>query len=420
MRRSAATTLVTAALSVSFALCLAPLTGAARGSNGQSFELIQRGRYLATAADCLACHTMRPGGKPFAGGRPIETPFGVIVSANITPDQETGIGAWTDDQFDAAMRKGIRPDGKRLYPAMPYTYYTRMSRNDVDAIRAYLQTLEPVHQAVKSDTLPFPLSIRGGMRAWDKLYFTEGEYQGDPQKSPEWNRGAYLVLGPGHCGACHTPKSELGGDKASEALRGAPLQGWFAPDITNDERTGLGSWSIEDVVTYLRTGHNRIAAATGPMAEEVADSSSHLTDGDLKAMATYLKSLPGGSDTPSRVAASDRAMVAGQAIYRDQCSACHALEGKGVSQLFPALADAPSVRAPDPSSLIRVVLRGARSVSTGKEPTGPGMPSYAWQLNDEQIAAVITYIRNAWSKPAAAVSADQVAKARASLQSRTE
>src|SRR5689334_16234841 len=214
-------------------------------TDAQKFSQIEMGRYLATVADCAACHTIPDGGKSYAGGRAIETPFGIIVSANITPDHETGIGAWSDEQFDTAVRKGIRPDGKRLYPAMPYPSYTKMSRDDVDAIRAYLQTLEPVRNAVESDKLPFPLDIRAGMRAWDKLYFTEGEFKPDPQKSPEWNRGAYLVLGPGHCAACHTPKTTLGGDKTSESFRGSPVQGWFAPNITNDERTGIGRWSVE-------------------------------------------------------------------------------------------------------------------------------------------------------------------------------
>jgi len=394
--------------------------GPARSGDEQSFNTVEKGRYLATAADCFACHTQRDGGKPFAGGRAIETPFGIIVSANITPDHDTGIGSWSDEQFDNAVRKGIRPDGSRLYPAMPYPSYTKMSRADVDAIRAYLQTLEPVHNAVESNKLPFPLDIRAAMRAWDKLYFVEGELKPDPQQSPEWNRGAYLVLGPGHCAACHTPKSMLGGDKASEPLRGSPVQGWFAPNITNDERTGIGRWSVEDVTAFLKTGHNRFATATGPMAEEIADSSSHLTDSDLKAMATYLKSLPAQADNPAPIAANDPAMVAGGAIYRDQCSACHGLDGKGVPQLFPALAESPAVRSKDPASLIRVVLRGARSVATDKEPTGPGMPSFAWQLNDDQVAAVLTYVRNAWPPAAPAVTAKQVGKARSDLQTRSE
>jgi mono/diheme cytochrome c family protein len=268
--------------------------------------------------------------------------------------------------------------------------------------------------------LPFPFNIRAAMRGWDALYFTAGEFKPDPQQSAAWNRGAYLVQGPGHCAACHTAKSFLGGDRTSEYLRGSYLQGWFAPDITNDARTGLGRWSAEDIVAYLKTGHNRATAATGPMAEVITYSTSQMTDSDLTAMATYLKSLPGRQDNPAPVTADDPFMVAGQAIYRDQCSACHALDGHGVPQLFPALADSSMVRASDPTTLIRVVLRGARSVATAAEPTAPGMPSFGRQLDDAQVAAAVTYIRNAWGSTASSVSAQDVTRARSNLRGRTD
>jgi mono/diheme cytochrome c family protein len=389
-------------------------------SDQQKYAEIEHGRYLATLADCTACHTKKRGGQPFAGGRPIETPFGIIVSANITPDHETGIGNWTDDQFDNAVRRGIRADGTRLYPAMPYTAYTKMSRDDVKAIRAYLATLEPVHNPVVSNQLPFPLNIRMGMRAWDALFFRQGEFKPDPNKSPEWNRGAFLVTGPGHCGACHTPKNFLGGDKTSEALQGGQVQGWFAPNITSDEMRGLGAMSIDDVASLLKTGHNRLATVTGPMSEEVEDSSAHFTDDDLKAIATYLKSLPGDGNKETPLNQSDPRMVAGQAIYRDVCSACHGLDGNGVANLFPALANAPSVRSKDPMTAIRVVLRGARSAATSAEPTAPVMPSFGWQLNDSQIAAVITYIRNSWGKAASPVSSEDVSNQKSKLANRSE
>jgi mono/diheme cytochrome c family protein len=287
------------------------------------------------------------------------------------------------------------------------------------AIRAYLATIAPAHNPVDSNTLPFPFSIRAAMRGWNALYFTQGEFNGDPQQPAGWNRGAFLVQGPGHCAACHTPKSFLGGDKPSEYLRGGRLQGWFAPDITNDAQVGLGRWSSDDLVAYLKTGHNRITTATGPMAEEISLSTSKMADDDLTSIATYLKSLRGRQPAPTSISPNDPVMVAGQAIYRDQCSACHGIDGKGVPQLFPSLADAPSVRAGDASSLIRVILRGARSLATAKEPTAPGMPSFAWQLDDAQVAAVTTYIRNAWPPAASAVSPN-VAKARAGLQARTD
>lgn len=390
------------------------------GSDEQKFSQIEHGRYLATLADCTACHTQKDGAKPFAGGRPIETPFGTIVSANITPDRETGIGNWTDEQFDDAVRHGRRPDGSRLYPAMPYTSYTKMSRDDVKAIRAYLATIEPVHNPVVTDQLPFPLNIRLNMSVWDALFFRDGEFKPDPNKSSEWNRGAFLVTGPGHCGACHTPKNFLGADKRSERLRGGQVQGWFAPDITNDQMRGLGSMSVDDVVTLLKTGHNQLATVTGPMAEEVEDASAHFRDDDLKAIATYLKSLPGSETQDTPLDQSDPRMVAGQAIYRDTCSACHGLDGKGVPNLFPALAKAPSVRSKDATSAIRVILRGARSVATQAEPTAPAMPSFAWQLKDDQIAAVVTYIRNSWGIAAPAVATDDVSKQRGKLAQRSD
>lgn len=401
------------------ASALLTATCAAQAS-GQEFTQIEKGRYLATAADCVACHTIPNGGKSFAGGRAIETPFGNITAPNITPDAETGIGSWTDEQFDNAVRNGVRPDGSRLYPAMPYTSYTKMSHDDVAAIRAYLNTVEPVRHPAVANTLPFPFNIRASMRVWGALYFHPGEFKPDPQKPADWNRGAFLVEGPGHCTACHTPKSVLGGDKTSDYLRGSHLQGWFAPDITNDERVGLGQWSSDDIVAYLKTGHNRITAATGPMAEEIEHSTSKLKDEDLMAMAAYLKSLPGSADSPPPLKADDPAMVAGQAIYRDQCAACHQIDGKGVPQLFPSLADSSGVRSRDPTTLIRIVLRGARSVATKQEPTAPGMPSFGRQLNDGQIAAVVSYVRNAWGRPAAAVAPGEVGKLRDALSTRAD
>jgi mono/diheme cytochrome c family protein len=406
------------------ALIAALLGGFETASAGEvdpmNFTAVDRGRYLSILSDCASCHTVPQRNQPFAGGRPIETPFGKIVAPNITPDMETGIGSWTDDQFDNAVRKGIGRNGERLYPAMPFNAYTKMSREDVLAIRAYLNTLTAVYNAVVANTLPFPFNIRTSMRVWDGLYFKEGEYVADPHKSGEWNRGAFLVDGPAHCGACHTPKSFLGGDKTPQYLQGSPLQGWSAPNITNDARTGLGGWSVEDVTAYLKTGHNRITAATGPMAEAVDLSTSKMTDDDVKAIATYLKSLPGDDKPQTAMAASAPGMAAGGAIYRDQCSACHGLDGKGVDRLFPSVANSSMARADDPTSVIRIVLRGARSVATDKEPTAPGMPSYGAQLKDDQVANVLTYIRNSWGSAARAVSPDEVGRLRASVAKRSD
>jgi mono/diheme cytochrome c family protein len=380
----------------------------------QNFGQIQRGRYLAIAGDCGSCHTVPESNQPFAGGRPIETPFGVVVGANITPDPETGIGAWSDELFVRALREGKGHNGQLLYPAMPYPYYTKLTESDALAIRAYLNTVKPVRNAVVSNKLPFPFDVREGMAAWNALYFKSGEFKPDSAKSAEWNRGAYLVEGLGHCGACHTPKTTLGGDDRGRALQGYVLQGWFAPNITNDNERGLGGWSVADIVAYLKNGHNMTTASTGIMAEEITLSSSHMTDADLTAIATYLKDQPGQTASqPPAVSASDPRMAAGGAIYVDECTACHGPDGKGVPYLFPSLAGSPNVRSADPASLIRVLIEGARSVATAGEPTDPGMPSFAWKLSDDQAAAVLTYIRNAWGASAPAVDPRQVEQARA-------
>lgn len=409
MHRRCRDFLAVAALLCSGASCFAG------GADPQEFTQIERGRYLAILSDCSSCHTVRGGNQPFAGGRPIETPFGNIVAPNITPDPETGIGSWSDEQFDAAIRKGIRRDGSRLYPAMPYNAYTKMSRDDVLAIRAYLNTVKPVHNAVVADTLPFPFNIRAAMRVWNALYFKEGEFRPNLNKSAEWNCGAFLVDGPGHCGACHTPKSFLGGDKGNQYFQGGYLQGWSAPDITNDVRLGLGGWSKDDLVYYLRSGHNRVTAATGPMGEVVTLSTAHMSEPDLDAIATYLKSLPGRNDrisptsarspamaagvatsTASPIPTDTPAMIAGAAIYRDQCSACHGLAGNGVAELFPSISEFSIVRSDDPTTSIWIILRGARSVGTRAQPTASGMPSYSKQLDDQEVAAVLTFIRSRW------------------------
>ena len=408
-----------------FAIALVglPAWGGAIGAGpfaDQDFQQIERGRYLAIAADCAGCHTDPPDGRPYAGGRSIQTPFGKVLAANITPDRQTGIGAWSNAQFDAAVRGGKMPDGSRLYAAMPYVYYARMSKDDVLAIRSYLNTIAPVHHRVHSDRLPFPFDIRAGMRLWDALYFRPHVFQADSSQSGIWNRGAYLVTGPGHCAACHTPKNWLGGDERDRALQGYAIQGWFAPDITNDSKRGLGDWSPQDIVDYLKSGHSRFAGASGPMGEEVSYASSQMSDADLLAIATYLKGQPGQNPRQPPLSARDPAMVAGAAIYEDLCSACHQEDGRGVPYLFPDIADSASVASEAPTSIIRVVLSGAKTVATNDEPTGPAMPSFGWQLSDAQIAAVTTYVRNSWGHAAGATSVRDVRKARSRLDAAGE
>lgn len=398
------------------AVLLLSLTGAASAQDPQSFERIERGRSLSVLGDCAGCHTA-PGGAPFAGGLALDTPFGKLVAPNITPDPETGIGNMSNDEFVAALHEGRGHNGKRLYPAMPYPAYTKMTRDDVLAMRAYFKTVQPVSNAVESNQLPFPLNIRLAMVFWNWLNFTPGRFQPNPQKSAEWNRGAYIVEGAAHCGTCHTPKTLLGGDKADAPLVGATLQGWFAPNITGDPHKGIGSWSKQDIVDYLKTGVNSFTLASGPMSEAVSHSTSQMSDEDVAAIATYLKDSGTGSESPkpTAVAANDSAMRAGAAIYKDSCAACHKDNGSGELHLFPRLAGSALVQSDDPTTLARVVLIGTRAVSTAGAPTAPAMPSFDWRLNDAQVAAVLTYIRNSWGNAASPVTASAVASQRQSL-----
>ncbi|NDL62286.1 c-type cytochrome [Acerihabitans arboris] len=380
------------------------------------YDQVEKGRYLAVVGDCTACHTT-DASKPFAGGFRIDTPFGALLGANITPDMETGIGKWTFDDFQRAMSEGIGHGGKRLYGAMPFTAYTKMSREDNQALWAYLQTLQPINHPVESNQLPFPFNIRASLIGWNWINFDKGAFTADPKKSAEWNRGAYLVEGPGHCGTCHTPKNLLGGDKNANFLQGNNLGAWWAPDITNNQHTGIGKWSEEDLVAYLRTGVNRYDIASGPMAEEVEHSSQHWHDADLKAVAVYLKgAAASGSKAPEALKADDGRMVAGKAIYFDRCSACHNPAGTGEANLFPRLADNPLIRAPNATSLINVVLAGSRAGATDSRPTAPAMPSFAWNLDDAQVANVLTYIRNSWGNAAAPVNAADVKDMRNTLR----
>ena len=391
-----------------------PLLGHACLGAGVSYSEIARGRYLTDAGDCVACHTAEKG-QPFAGGRALETPFGVIYSPNITPDRETGIGAWSDEAFYRAMHLGIDAGGNRLYPAFPYPYFTKLARDDVLAIRAYINTLPAVKSTPPSNQLPWPLNYRVLLRGWNWMFFDAGEYKPDPNKTAEWNRGAYLVGGAAHCGACHTPKNLAGGDKKDARLAGGLLQNWFAPELTDDARKGLGQWSIEDIVEYLKTGRNRLSGATGPMAEVIANSTSKLRYDDLRAIATYLKESP-ATDSRSPEQPEGSTMTSGEAIFLDSCAACHQANGLGVSHLFPPLAGNANVQSTDPTTVIRVILRGARTVPTRTRPTPSSMPAYNWKLTDAEIAAVANYVRNQWGNRASSVAADRVRSLRDDLQ----
>jgi mono/diheme cytochrome c family protein len=378
-----------------------------------SFAQVQRGKYLADVGDCLACHTVEKG-TPFAGGRGIETPFGTIYSSNLTPDRETGLGAWSDEDFYNAMHFGVAPDGTRLYPAFPYPYFTKLTRDDVAAIRAYLNTLSPVKARRPPNELTWPLDHRIVVQGWNWIYFTPGEIAPNPQKSAEWNRGAYLVEGPGHCGACHTPKNVLGADKTDQPLQGGQLQNWFIPKLDNDPRRGLGSWSVDDIVEYLKTGRNAHSGAAALMAEVVANSTSKLNDEDLHAAAVYVKDIVAKPDEAAP--APEKAfMEAGRGIFSDSCSGCHQANGEGVERMFPPLAHNANVQSADSTTVIRVIVEGAQTVPTNARPTPFAMPAYNWKLSDDEIAAVATFVRNAWGNAAPAVTADEVRSLRGKL-----
>ncbi len=367
---------------------------------------VKRGRALATVGDCIACHTA-PGGVPFAGGLALQTPFGPIMTPNLTPDDATGIGRWSKDHFARAT--------------FPYPYYTKVTRQDTDAIYDYLRTLAPVSNSVNRNTLPFPFNIRTAMLGWNALYFTPGYFTPDPKRSEEFNRGAYLVEGLGHCGACHTPLNALGANKADQFLQGNRIDDWTAPNITNDAQAGLGKWSVDEIVQYLRTGQTRTSLASGPMKEVVEKSTSKMVDADLRAIAVYLKERgASGSPAPAPLPASDPQMRVGEAIFIDTCSACHTRTGEGVERIFPRLAGNAIVRQDDPTTLVRIILTGSRAAGTDAMPTSPAMPSLGYRLTDSQLAAVVTYIRNSWGNAAAAVDADTVKALRDRVGSPTQ
>lgn len=377
----------------------------------QDFGAVDRGRYVSILADCGGCHTA-PGGQPFAGGLSLETPFGRLIAPNITPDRDTGIGNWTDAEFIAVVREGRGRHGTRLYPAMPYPTYSKLSDQDVAALRAYFKTVEPVRNEVFSNQLPFPFNIRAGLLFWNWINFKPQPFRPDDTKSAEWNRGAYIVQGPGHCGTCHTPKNMLGGDKTENALAGAALQGWFAPNITAAHRDGIGRWSKEELVRYLKTGTNDWTLASGPMSEAVTHSTSRMTDDDLNAIATYLKDSGLNTAEAQFTPPDQNVMKVGGAIYKDNCAACHRDNGQGDIALFPRLAGSALVQQNDPTTLMRIVLQGSRAVATDRAPTGPAMPPFDWRLNDAQVAALLTYVRNTWDNHAAAIDSSAVQKER--------
>ena len=374
-------------------------------------EDIARGKALTDAGDCASCHTADPA-KPFAGGKRIDTPFGGIYSPNLTPDRDTGLGAWSDDEFYRALRFGVARDGSRYYPAFPYPNFTKLTRQDILAIRAYLATLTAVRNTPRAPELRWPLNYRVVMRGWNWLFFKPGILMPDQQKSAEWNRGRYLVEGAGHCGACHTPKNMFGADKSGQAYGGNRVAGMFAPRLDAAERSGLKSWSVEDIAEYLQSGRNGRSHAGELMSEVVVNSTSKMSDADVRAIAVYLKDLPAGRAEPKVTPPSPAQLAEGKKLYDGACIACHENDGSGAPRIYPPLPGNANLQSADALSTLRIVLDGAQTVTTPRAPNKGSMPAYAGKMTDQQIADVTNYIRNAWGNAAPEVTADQVAKAR--------
>ncbi|MGN7974909.1 c-type cytochrome [Serratia sp. 22264] len=376
---------------------------------GGSAQAMSAGEYVAKAGDCTACHTA-PGGALLAGGMKFPTPLGAIYATNITPDKQHGIGAYSFDEFDRAMRQGIAKDGHRLYPAMPYTSYAKMNAADMRALYDYLMQEVPAQNAAnRASDISWPLSMRWPLAVWNQLFHDDAQYRPDSGQSAEWNRGAYLVQGAGHCGSCHTPRGwamqEEGLDSREPAfLSGAELDGWFA--------SNLRGMPQEEVAALLKTGRSRHAAVAGPMSEVVTHSTQYLTDGDLNAIATYLHSLaaekPPAEKAVAPVAGSQQA---GQRTYAMYCSTCHGNKGEGSDNTIPALAGNATVTADNPLTALRVLLEGAQTPIT-QQATAIAMPGYGWALNDRQAADLMSYLRGSWGNQAGAVTAQQVQEAR--------
>jgi mono/diheme cytochrome c family protein len=400
-------------------LLLIVFVGLLGTAQAQNTATIAKGEYLARAGDCLACHTAS-NGKTFAGGLPMPTPFGTLYSTNITPDPDTGIGTWSADQFYATLHSGRMPDGGLIYPAMPFGSYTKITRADSDAIYAYLRTVAPVKAPNRPNELRFPYDNRSLILGWRTLFFTEGTYQPDQTKSDEWNRGAYLVQGLGHCAMCHTAINALGGSSDSKAFQGGliPMQNWYAPSLTSNKEAGLGDWTLTEISDYLRNGVSHRGAVYGPMAEVVYDSLQYMTSDDTRAMAVYLKSLSEGSPPDASVsivpvAESSLLMRLGKSIYDTECASCHGAVGRGMPPQYPPLAGNQSIQMESAVNPIRMVLNGGFPPGTAGNPMPHGMPPFAQRLSDDEVAAVVTYIRLSWGNRGTAVSARQANELRA-------
>jgi len=401
--------------------------GNSNGSGNADAALIARGAYLAKAGNCVACHTA-PRGKPFAGGLPMTTPLGRIYATNITPDPDTGIGRYTQEDFNRAMREGVAKDGHNLYPAMPYPSYAKVNDADMQALYAYfMHGVTPVRQANRESDIKWPMNMRWPLKLWNLVFLDKGVYRDKPGKDVAWNRGAYLIQGLGHCGACHTPRGVAFEEKALDEsgpafLTGGVLDNWVASNLTGEHNVGLGRWTEADLTAFLKTGANRHASAYGSMTDVINDSTQALSDADLGAMATYLKSLPsaGGNGAPpyaydpqtTKVSLAHPVNDAGARVYNTYCLQCHGADGRGFAPMLAPLAGNPTVLTSDPASLVNVTLNGAQDLVIQGVPAPYPMPKFAGVLSDRQIADVLTFIRAGWNNGAAAVQPEVVAKLR--------
>lgn len=410
----------------------------ARAAEPESADLVERGRYLATASDCTACHTA-PNGKPFAGGLLLESPVGSIYSTNITPSTQAGIGGYTEKQFDQALRRGIRADGANLYSAMPYPSYATLTDADIGALYAYfMQAVAPVDTSVPRTDLPFPLNIRASMKAWNLLFLKRASFEVDPDQSARWNRGRYLVAGPAHCGECHTPRGLLEQPLSGKALAGGQVGAWFAPNITSDVVSGIGSWSREEIVRYLRTGHVRgKAQAAGTMGEAVEKSLRFLTDSDLDAIAVYLSSVAAVRDPadgqprfatgkPAEILAAFRGTepivsegttaASAAELFQGNCASCHSAEGQGSRDgYFPSLFHNSALGASNGNNLIATLLNGVNRTTADGQAYMPGFggkPEDLNALSDLQIARLGNFLLDHFGGQHVVITEQQVAQVR--------
>ena len=416
----------------------ADTTGAQMGTRSTGTRadagLVERGAYLARAGNCQGCHTAQ-GGAPYAGGRGVPTPFGTVFAPNLTPDAATGLGQWSSNDFWRALHHGRARDGRLLYPAFPYPNYTRITRADADALFAHLHSLPPVAQANKPHTLAWPFNQQAALAVWRALYFraAEANAEREPGRSAEWQRGAYLVEGLGHCNACHASRNALGATASTLDLAGGliPVQNWYAPSLTSPAEAGVADWSVPHITELLRSGvaaRGALVTVTGPMAEVVSGSTQYLSDADLQAMAVYLKALPqaaaaghslategaSGVDasTTTTGTATATATPAGAKLYDTHCAACHGDQGEGAPGAYPALAGNRAVALRSPANLVHVVLEGGFPPTTAGNPRPYGMPPFATLLSNDEVAALLTHVRANWGNRAAAVTSLEVSRLR--------